>query len=83
MRIEVRAGGLKKMREARGLTQRQLARDLPISQNYIPAIEGGARRPGPKLQAQFIQFFGCKFEDLFEVVLVDPETRVERVMERK
>jgi len=50
--IEVRATGLKSMREKRGLTQRKLAHDLGISQNYIPAIEAGARRPGPKVQAQ-------------------------------
>ena len=50
MRIEVRATGLKAMREKRGLTQRKLAHDLGISQDYIPAIEVGARRAGPKLQ---------------------------------
>lgn len=33
MKIEVRAIGLKAMREKRGLTQRQLAHDLGISQN--------------------------------------------------
>ncbi len=49
------------MREARGLTQRQLAHELGISQNYIPAIESGARRPGPKLQEQFVKFFRCRF----------------------
>ena len=31
MKVEVRATGLKAMREKRGLTQRQLARDLAIS----------------------------------------------------
>jgi transcriptional regulator with XRE-family HTH domain len=43
MRIEVRAVGLKAMREKRGLRQPQLAQDLGMSQNYIPGIE--ARRP--------------------------------------
>jgi DNA-binding XRE family transcriptional regulator len=83
MRIEVRAVGLKKMRETHGLTQRQLAHDLGISQNYIPAIESGARRPGPKLQEQFTKYFKCAFEDLFEIVLVDTETGQERVLQRK
>ena len=59
------------MREKKGLTQRKLAHDLSISQNYIPAIEAGARRAGPKLQDQLVKYFGCRFEDLFEVVLVD------------
>ena len=46
VKVEVRAVGLKAMRERRGLTQRKLAHDLGISQNYIPAIEGGARQAG-------------------------------------
>jgi DNA-binding XRE family transcriptional regulator len=78
MKIEVRAVGLKAMREKRGLTQRQLAHDLGISQNYIPAIEGGARRAGPKLQQQMVKYFGCRFADLFEVVLVNPESGKEQ-----
>ncbi len=66
------------MREKRGLTQRQLARDLGISQNYIPAIEANARQAGPKLQQQLIKYFGVRSESLFETVLVDPETGEER-----
>jgi len=54
---------------------------LGISQNYVPAIEAGARRAGPKLQKQFVKFFGCRFEDLFEVVLVDSEPGPEKVVE--
>ncbi len=83
VKIEVRAVGLKKIREAHGLTQRQLAQDLGISQNYIPAIESGARRPGPRLQEQFTKYFKCAFEDLFEIVLVDPESGREQVLQRK
>ena len=83
MKIEVRAVGLKAMREKRGLTQRKLAHDLGISQNYIPAIEAGARHAGPKLQAQLVKYFGCRFEDLFQVVLVDGETGRERVLQPK
>lgn len=79
--VEVRAVGLKAMREKRGLTQRQLAHDLGISQNYIPASEGGARRAGPRLQVQMVIYFGCRFEDLFEVVLVDSDTGQEKVLQ--
>jgi len=71
------------MREKRGLTQRRLAHDLGISQNYIPAIEAGARKAGPKLQQQMVRYFGCRFEDLFEVVLVDTETKREQVLQPK
>lgn len=68
------------MREKKGLTQRTLAHDLGISQNYIPAIESGARRAGPKLQEHLAKYFGCRFEELFEVVLVDPETGKEHLL---
>jgi DNA-binding XRE family transcriptional regulator len=83
MKVEIRAVGLKAMREKKGLTQRRLAADLGISQNYIPAIEAGARRAGPKLQAQMVKYFGCRFEDLFQVVLVDGETGREQVLQPK
>jgi transcriptional regulator with XRE-family HTH domain len=69
------------MREKRGLTQRQLARDLGISQNYIPAIEANSRKAGPKVQQQMVKYFGCSFADLFEVVLIDPESGREQVLQ--
>ena len=81
MKVEVRAVGLKTMREKRGLTQRKLAHDLGISQNYIPAIEAGARRAGPKLQQQLVKYFDCRFDELFEVVLIDPNTKREQVLQ--
>jgi len=45
------------------------------------AIEGGARQAGPKLQEQMVKYFDCRFGDLFEVVLVDPETKREQVLQ--
>ena len=83
MKVEVRAVGLKAMREKHGLTQRKLAQDLGISQNYIPAIEAGARRAGPKLQEQLLKYFGCRFDDLFQVVLVDGQTGREQLLQPK
>jgi transcriptional regulator with XRE-family HTH domain len=80
MKVEVRAVGLKAMREKKGLTQRKLAHDLGISQNYIPAIEANSRQAGPKLQDQLVKYFGCGFEDLFEVILVNSETGREQVL---
>jgi len=81
MRVEVRATGLKTEREKRGLTQRQLAKDVGVSQNYIPALEAGARRAGPNVQQRLVKYFGCSFEDLFEVVLVDMESGKERTLQ--
>ena len=46
MKVEVRAVRLKTMREKRGLTQRQLAHDLGISQNYIQRSRPGREAPG-------------------------------------
>jgi DNA-binding XRE family transcriptional regulator len=81
MKVEVRAVGLKAMREKRGLIHCKVARDLGVSQNCIPAIEAGARRAGPKLQGQLVKDFRCDFGDLFEVVLVDPHTGREQAVE--
>jgi transcriptional regulator with XRE-family HTH domain len=83
MRVEVRATKLKTEREKRGLTQRQLAKDVGVSQNYIPALEAGARRAGPNVQQRLVGYFGCRFEDLFEVVLVDMESGQERLLQPK
>ena len=83
VKVEVRAAGLKALRRKRGLTQRQLERDLVISQNNIPAIEARARQAGPKRQAQMVRYSDCDFGDLFEVVLVDPEAHAERIMAPK
>lgn len=80
VKVEVRATGLKGMREKRGLTQRQLARDLGVSQNYIPAIEAGSRKAGPDLMTSMVKYFRCDFWDLFEVVLVDPESGREQAL---
>ena len=53
MKLEIRAVGLKAMREKKGPTQRKLAHDLGISQNYIPAIEANSRQAGPKHERVF------------------------------
>jgi DNA-binding XRE family transcriptional regulator len=49
MKIEVRALGLKTMREKMGLTQRKLAHDLGINPKLHSAIEANTRQAGPKL----------------------------------
>jgi hypothetical protein len=41
-----------------------------VSQNYIPAMEGGSRDPGPEMRARLMASLGVAFFDLFEVVLV-------------
>jgi transcriptional regulator with XRE-family HTH domain len=65
------------MRKNRGLTQRQLGKSVRVSLHYISALEEGARRPGKDVQQRLMNYFGCRFEDLFAVVLVDLETSEE------
>lgn len=72
MNVEVRATGLRALREKHSLTQRELARRLDVTQNYIPALEAGTRNPGPKLRQALMQLFGCGFEELFTVVMINP-----------
>jgi transcriptional regulator with XRE-family HTH domain len=70
IRIEVRATRLAELRQARGLTQRELARRLDVTQNYIPALEAGTRQAGPRLRGPLMENLGAAFFDLFDVVLV-------------
>ncbi len=81
MKAEIRATGLRAMRDKRGLTQRQLAKDLGISQNYLPALENGVRTPGPDVRQRLMHYFACQFEDLFKVVLINPENGREQVLQ--
>lgn len=80
MNVEVRATGLRAMRLKHRLTQRELARRLKVTQNYIPALEAGTRHPGPNLRQAMMQLFQCDFEDLFEVVMVNPIDHKEKVL---
>lgn len=40
-------------------------------------------KAGPKLQQRLVKYFGCRFEDLFEVVLIDHDADREQVLEPK
>jgi DNA-binding XRE family transcriptional regulator len=87
MNVEVRATGLRAMRDRHGLTQRELAHRLGVTQNYIPALEAGTRNPGPKLRQQLMRLFQCDFEELFQVVMINPvdnhETLLKPVQESR
>lgn len=80
MRVEVRAIRLRAMRARHHLTQRDLAERLGVTQNYIPALEAGTRNASPKLRQALMRYFDCPFEELFDVVMIDPVTqRVRRL----
>ena len=83
MKVEVRATGLRARREAQGWTQRELAKKLEVTQNYIPAMELGNRNPSADLRQRMMQLFKCDFEDLFTVVMVNPTTKREDVLVRE
>lgn len=80
MRIEVRATRLRDVRRSRGLTQRSLAEQLGVTQNYIPALEAGSRNASAKLRAALMTLLGCGFDDLFDVVMVDPSSSRTRLL---
>lgn len=80
MKIEVRAIGRRETRRRRGLSQRRVAGDLGSRQDYILASDADAGQAYPKLQQQMPQYFGCRFEYLFEVVLIDPDTKREQIL---
>jgi predicted transcriptional regulator len=75
VRIEVRAPGVKTRRHEMGLTQRQLSRMVGVTQNYIAAVEAGTRHAGPNLKQSLMDALKASFDDLFEVVLVEPRGR--------
>jgi putative transcriptional regulator len=83
MKVEVRATGLRPRREAQGWTQRELAKKLGVTQNYIPAMELGNRNPSADLRQKMMQLFKVDFEDLFTVVMVNPNTKREDVLVRE
>jgi putative transcriptional regulator len=56
---------LRKLREARGLTQEELAKALGVTRQTIIAIEKGRYDPSLKLAFKIARFFGVKIEDIF------------------
>ena len=73
MEIETRAVGLRRMRGTRGLTRQQLAHTLGMPVSAVEALESGEERPSRELRRALMAYFDCSFEDLFEVVSVNPD----------
>jgi len=73
MKIEIRTTGLRAMRESRGLTQEALADVLGMSPDWLVALESGTVKPGRPLRHVLIAYFDCRFEELFQVEMVNPE----------
>jgi transcriptional regulator with XRE-family HTH domain len=59
---------LRALREARGVTQAELARALHVSPAYLSALEHGRRgRPSPGLIHQVNEYFGLIWDDAEEM----------------
>ncbi|TCZ64051.1 helix-turn-helix domain-containing protein [Roseicella aquatilis] len=60
---------LRALREARGVSQAELARALHVSPAYLSALEHGHRgRPSPGLIHQVNEYFGLIWDDAEEMV---------------
>ncbi|MGE5548125.1 MAG: helix-turn-helix domain-containing protein [Solirubrobacterales bacterium] len=52
------------LREARGISLKQMAADLNLSSAYLSALEHGNRgRPAPGLVMQIAGYFGCIWDE--------------------
>ena len=69
----MRATRLKAARQRAGMTQRELARRVDVTQNYIPALESNTRQAGPGLREPLLAALGADFWDVFDVVLIGPD----------
>ena len=57
---------LKSLREARKLTQWDLAHELKTNQGLISLMESGHVRPSPKIQKLYAKVLKCTVEDIWE-----------------
>jgi transcriptional regulator with XRE-family HTH domain len=63
--MRVPATELARVREARALSQKQLAELLGISPSTLSSVENGHSRPWPKLRRECAQILGLSEETLF------------------
>ena len=70
MEVETRAVGLRRMREAQGLTAQELATKLGLTLENLEMLESGVTKPSPALRRVLMAYFSCHFEDLFEVLSI-------------
>jgi len=73
VQIDVTSSGLERIRRGRGLTQEKLAESLGFSRESIADLERGLVHPEPLLRRTLMAYFGCRFEDLFQVVSVSSD----------
>ena len=57
---------LKVFRAMKGITQKDLAKDLFVTRQSIVSIENGKYDPSLKLAFKIVKYFDVKIEDIFE-----------------
>lgn len=57
---------LRRLREAAGLSQRQVAASLKVSQPAVARMESGASRPSYEVLCKLVSLLGCDAGELIE-----------------
>ena len=57
---------IKRLREAAGLTQRELADKVSVGRTWIAQIERGAKCPSVVFAADLARVFGCSIDELLK-----------------
>jgi len=76
-RLQLELGAyMRQLREAKGLTQRQLAALVGVTDNHISDVENGVRKMSPERYGQFAKILGVAPADLGWRILLhyDPYT---------
>lgn len=63
-KVIVNLGNLKKLREAKNITQLKLSMDLNVSQELISRYEVGSSFPQPNMIIKIAQYFNCSTDYL-------------------
>jgi transcriptional regulator with XRE-family HTH domain len=69
--VRIRAKNLSSVRRQLPMTQRVLARQVGVTQNYLSALENGHRSPSAPLCCRLILALDASFDELFDVVLIE------------
>ena len=57
--------GIRKLREARGITQKFLAKVLGVDVNTLWRWENGSRVPSHRNAQKIAEYFSCSLEDVY------------------
>ena len=69
-----RGAKLKHLRNERGLTQKDLARMLEITQSHLSRFENGHIHPRTELLERWCAFFGITVQELDEMCAKEPDS---------